>query len=233
MQFPFDKVPDEHRASEANPDNRQTQMAEAFRNFQQCIQHCQKAVFFTDEAGVLQRVNPAFERLTGYSSIESVGKDLSWMAAGEPLSQTYREIWQNIFEGKAFSGSLQIRRRDGTSLFIELTAIPVRDTKGRIASLVCTAEEARGRGEIQCQSVSRQAFSSSALAHGTLLDLRDVLVSLREEVRLALDPLSPNDPLRQRLERIRFAVQHATELARGVRDTEPAQQARGATAGAD
>lgn len=233
MPFPFRKAADEPRAPEPRPDNRQTQMAEAFRNFQQCIQHCEKAVFFTDEAGVLQRVNPAFERLTGYSSTESVGKDLSWMTAGEPLSETYREIWQNIFEGKTFSGSLQIRRRDGTPLLIALTAIPVRDTMGRISSLVCTGEEALRRGEPQCQSLHRQCCSSAPLVHRALLELKDVLVSLGEQVQLAMDALSPNHPVRQQLERVRFAAERASELAREMRGPEPPRKAHGATAGAD
>src|SRR5579864_9194365 len=75
----------------ASSDN---QMTEAFRNLQQCVQHCQKAVFFTDGAGLLQRVNPAFEKLTGYTSAESVGKDLSWITAEGPTCKTYRELWK-------------------------------------------------------------------------------------------------------------------------------------------
>jgi PAS domain S-box-containing protein len=229
MQFLFGKSADSHK-SDPHPDNRQTQMAEAFRNFQQCIQHCEKAVFFTDEAGILQRVNPAFERLTGYSATESIGKDLSWMAVGEPLSETYRKIWQDIFEGKTFSGSLQIRRRNGSSIVVELTAIPVRDTKGRITSLVCTGQEARGCGEAQCQSAH---CSSPALARGPLHDLNDVLVSLRKELQLAMDSFPPNHAARQHLERIRFDAERASELTAQIRAPEPPARAHSASAGAD
>ena len=228
MQFPFSKAADHDKAPGPHPDNRHTQMAEAFRNFQQCIQHCEKAVFFTDEAGILQRVNPAFEKLTGYSAIESVGKDLSWMAAGEPLSETYRKIWQDIFEGRRFSGSLQVRRRDGALLCLELTAIPVRDTKGRITSLVCTGEPAHGCGaQCHCREIS------PSLVQATLRDLQDVLVSLGAQAQLALDALPPEHPSRSNLERVRFAVERACELAREMRSPEPPALARGATAGAD
>src|SRR5579864_8734213 len=84
--------------SQSKPDDRQNHMAQVFRSFQQCVQHCPKAVFFTDAAGVLQRVNPAFEKLTGFVSAQSVGKDLSWMAAEGPTFETYRQIWKKIFE---------------------------------------------------------------------------------------------------------------------------------------
>jgi PAS domain S-box-containing protein len=233
MQFPFSKARDEHTRTGPHPDNCKTQMAEAFRNFQQCIQHCDKAVFFTDEAGILQRVNPAFEKLTGYSATESVGKDLSWMAAGEPLSQSYRKIWQDIFEGKTFSGTLHIRRRDGTSLFIQLMAIPVRDTKGRITNLVCTGEEAHACGATQCQSAQHQCRPAPTLAFRPLHDLNDVLVSLSREVQSAIRSLPPDTALRQQLERIRFDAERAADLARAACSPEPPAQARAATAGAD
>jgi PAS domain S-box-containing protein len=240
MQFPFSKAPDSHKARDfhkapdAQPENRQTQMAEAFRNFQQCIQHCERAVFFTDEAGILQRVNPAFERLTGYSSMESVGKDLSWIAAGEPLSETYRKIWQDIFEGRTFSGSVQIRRRDGTLLCIELTAIPVRDTKGRITNLVCTGQEAFGRGENQSRTAGCQNCGAIASrSRAALEEIDNLLMSVRPDVGLAMDLLPPGHPARQHLERIRFAVERGCELAHGLCGPEQPLQTRGASAGAD
>ena len=83
----------EQKTSLRTCDPRHSQMADAFRNFQQCVHRCEKAVFFTDAAGLLQRVNPAFEQLTGYSSLEVVGKDLSWLAAEGPSSKAYRQIW--------------------------------------------------------------------------------------------------------------------------------------------
>ena len=91
MEYPTSNEP------QSNPEAPQNQMAQVFRNFQQCIQYCQKAVFFTDAAGILQRVNPAFEKLMGFASAESVGKDLSWMAAEGPSSDAYRRIWREIF----------------------------------------------------------------------------------------------------------------------------------------
>jgi PAS domain S-box-containing protein len=59
----------------------------ALRNLQYAVNQCQDVIFFTDPAGMIERVNPAFEGCTGYSSGEAVGKDLSWIAAEGPKSE--------------------------------------------------------------------------------------------------------------------------------------------------
>jgi PAS domain-containing protein len=42
---------------------------------------------------MIERVNPAFEELTGYASVEAVGQDLSWIAADGPKSEAIWEPW--------------------------------------------------------------------------------------------------------------------------------------------
>jgi len=198
----------------SSPDSRHTQMAEAFRNFQQCIQHCQKAVFFTDAAGILQRVNPAFEKLTGYGSNESVGKDLSWMAADGPASESYRRIWHEIYENRAFRGTLEVRRRDGNCLQMELTAIPVRDTKGLITSLVCTGRDMCEEQGVEVKlSEARKLNAIATLARAVAHDLNNTLMVISGCSEMALEGLAHDNPLWRRLHEIKSAAQRAGELA--------------------
>lgn len=195
-------------------DSRQTQMADAFRNLQQCVQTCHKAVFFTDAAGILQRVNPAFERLTGYPSFESVGKDLSWIAADGPESESYRRLWHEIYENSAFRGVIEVRRRDGNSLQMELTAIPVRDRDGQITSLVCTGRDLReGQGVEVKLSEARKLNAIATLARAVAHDLNNTLMVISSSSELALDGVSHEDPLWRRLHEIHGAAQRACELA--------------------
>jgi len=197
---------------QGTPEDRQNQMAQVFRNFQQCVQHCQKAVFFTDASGILQRVNPAFEKLTGFVSAESVGKDLSWMAAKGPTSDSYRQIWKKIFEDHAFCGRLEVRRRDGHSFMMELTAIPVRDAKGRINSLLCTGQDAREAEAARSQGRQVASARARSLAH----DLNNTLMLINSCAQLSLDEVGAHHPLRRRLEEIKNAAHRACELGQGM-----------------
>jgi PAS domain-containing protein len=84
-------------------------MAASLRNLRHAVDQCQDAIFTCDPAGVIERVNPAFEKITGYSSLETIGKDLSWIAAEGPRSDSYRRIWEQVFQERTYRGSLQVR----------------------------------------------------------------------------------------------------------------------------
>jgi PAS domain S-box-containing protein len=171
-------------------------------------------VFFTDAAGILQRVNPAFEKLTGFASTESVGKDLSWMAAEGPSSDSYRRIWHEIFENRAFRGTLEVRRRDGNCFPMELTAIPVRDTKGQVTSLVCTGQDTREAEAVQAEL--REARNLSTRVRTVARDLNNALTVISGCTEVALEGLSSDHPLWRTLQEIRSASQQAGELSRDM-----------------
>jgi len=79
-------------------------MAEALRNLQHAVAQCHDAVFITASTGVLTRVNAAFEQLTGHSSVELIGKDLSLITKDGGQSSEYQQIWRDIFEEKRYRG---------------------------------------------------------------------------------------------------------------------------------
>jgi two-component system, cell cycle sensor histidine kinase and response regulator CckA len=207
----------EQKTSLPTSDPSRSQMADAFRNFQQCVHRCEKAVFFTDAAGLLQRVNPAFEQLTGYTSLEIVGKDLSWLAAQGPSSKAYRQIWHEIFENRAFRGDLEVRRKDGSSFQMEFTAIPVRDTKGQITSLVCTGQDMLQEHELEIQLAEARRLSAVAvLARAFAHDLNNLMMVITGCTELALDGALPESPMSKHLQEIRTASQRASELSRDM-----------------
>lgn len=48
------------------------------RSLQHAVTQSHGAIFMTDGAGIVSRLNPTFEKLTGYSSLQIIGKDLSF-----------------------------------------------------------------------------------------------------------------------------------------------------------
>jgi PAS domain S-box-containing protein len=88
-----------------------TRIAEALRSLQHAVAQCHDAVFISDATGVLTRVNAAFERLTGHSSMELIGKDLSFMMEGGGQSSDYQQIWRHVFEEKRYEGSLEMKTK--------------------------------------------------------------------------------------------------------------------------
>ena len=107
-------------------DPRPTQMAEALRNLQRAVAQCHDAIFIADAAGIITRVNAAFEQLTGQSSLELVGKDLSVITEGGAHCQDYQQIWRSIFEGKQYTGTLKLKTKSAAFFEGEVTITPVQ-----------------------------------------------------------------------------------------------------------
>ncbi len=190
-------------------------MAIALRNLQHAVNQCQDVIFLTDPAGVIERVNPAFEKLTGYSSVETVGQDLSWIVAEGPSSESYRKIWEQLFQGRTYRGDLQIRRKDGDPCELDVLIAPVRDSKGRTASMLCTGRDTSERRELETQlSHARRMDAMGTLAGGVVHDFNNMLMVISAYAELGLDSLPKKHPLRRNLQEILGASRRASELTR-------------------
>src|SRR5438874_9532261 len=148
-------------------------MAKAFRNLQCAVTQSHDAVFITDAAGLISRVNPAFEKLTSYSSIEVIGKDMSLLIADGPQSGDYGQIWNRIFQQRAFSGPVRLKKKSGEHCDTDMTLTPLSDGRGQITNVVCSCQVLRdgtevvrvssalGRLLLDCEPIKTAAASST------------------------------------------------------------------------
>lgn len=84
-----------------------------------------------DCAGLVRRVNPAFERNTGFSAARLVGRSLRLLhdpSEGEP---SYDAIWAQLQETGHWSGQLRTRRADGQHNFGWCSINAVQSAQGR------------------------------------------------------------------------------------------------------
>ncbi len=93
------------------------------------------AVVITDPRGTIRYVNPAFEKITGYSREEIDGQPLSVLNSGtaEPLPLGMQEAMKG--EG-GWTGRLTGKRKDGTLYEEECTYAPIRSASGEIVNYV-------------------------------------------------------------------------------------------------
>src|SRR3989338_766025 len=74
-----------------------------------------EAVEVSDKSGVIQYVNPAWEKTTGWKSEEVVGKSTSKiLKSGIYNKNFYREVLQTISKGKTYQAELINKRKDGS-----------------------------------------------------------------------------------------------------------------------
>jgi diguanylate cyclase (GGDEF)-like protein/PAS domain S-box-containing protein len=70
-------------------------------------------VMITDADRHIVEVNPAFTRITGYSSEEVQGKDPHMLASGRHDHDFYRELWEDIGNNGHWEGEIWNRRKNG------------------------------------------------------------------------------------------------------------------------
>lgn len=95
-----------------------------------------EGIMLTDFDGRIEYVNPAMERLTGYSNSEVLGLNPRLWQSGRTSPALYHEMWDRIKRGGIWQGELVNRRKDGTLYDAALTVAPLTDANGAIAGFV-------------------------------------------------------------------------------------------------
>ncbi|MBE7437804.1 MAG: EAL domain-containing protein [Spirochaetales bacterium] len=99
------------------------------------------AVMITDREGRISWVNAAWERLTGYSPEEVIGKLPSIIKSGAHEPEYYRNLWTTILEGQVWRGELINQRRDGSLYTEEQTITPLLDESGQITHFIAIKQD--------------------------------------------------------------------------------------------
>jgi PAS domain S-box-containing protein len=159
-------------------------------------------VVITDTAGAIQYVNDAFGRQNGYDVADVRGKNPRILKSGQTDPAVHAALWQALTAGRAFSGTVVNRRKDGSTYEAILTVAPVHDASGTVRHYVSThrdvterrqAEEALRRSEAELRAlVDRAVFGIyRSTPEGRLLMANQALVETlgygSPEELLALD----------------------------------------------
>src|SRR5690606_28851943 len=79
---------------------------EPFRLASAVLEAAQQAVMITDLDGRILRVNPAFERITGYSAAEAIGETPRMLSSGQQSAEFYTRMWAALREHGHWQGEL-------------------------------------------------------------------------------------------------------------------------------
>jgi len=91
-----------------------------------------EAIMITDCDNCIVEVNPAFTRMTGYTSEEVCGQNPKILSSGGVTPEEYRAMWHAIREQDFWQGEMWDRRKDGEIYPKLLTISVVRNAQGDI-----------------------------------------------------------------------------------------------------
>jgi PAS domain S-box-containing protein len=109
------------------------------------VNQVDQAIVITDRLGNIFYVNPAFEKLTGYSAAEAAGQNLRILKSGRQDAAFYKDLWATITAGRTWHGEMINRRQDGSLYTEEMTITPVLDPAGEIVHYIAVKQDVTER----------------------------------------------------------------------------------------
>ncbi len=111
------------------------------RNLTRAVEQSPAAIIITDYKSVIEYVNPAFSRMSGYSPTEVIGQNPSILQSGRASADIYKEIWKTIKDGNEFKGELINRNKNGELFWQAVSISPIRDASGKISHFLGIQED--------------------------------------------------------------------------------------------
>ncbi len=165
------------------------------------IQQLAETVVITDTDGVIEYVNPACERLLGYTAAEVRGRTPAVWRGTAHDKTFYAELWAAIRAGTVWRGSLHNRARDGAEIEEEAIISPVFDDGGRIINFVKIARDVREQRRMQSIAATVETMNNIGYVFaGVQHEIGNAVTALKIAVKLLGNNL--RDASRARMDEI-------------------------------
>jgi diguanylate cyclase (GGDEF)-like protein/PAS domain S-box-containing protein/hemerythrin-like metal-binding protein len=100
------------------------------------FEHAAEGIMITDSRGRIEAINPAFQRITGYSPAEAVGASANLLRSGLHEASFYQSLWRSVMAHGRWRGEIVNRRKNGEVFPAWLSITVIRDGDGRVARMV-------------------------------------------------------------------------------------------------
>jgi len=190
----------------------------ALRMRDRAIQAVTQGILITDatqDDHPIVYASPGFERLSGYSAAEVIGRNCRFLQGpgSDPTART--KLHEAVRRGEACTVELLNFRKDGTAFWNLLALSPVIDAAGKLTNFVGLQTDVTERRTLEAQFLQAQKMEAvGRLAGGVAHDFNNVLSVILSYAEMIAADLQPDEPLRADIEEIRTAGVRATDLTR-------------------
>jgi PAS domain S-box-containing protein len=160
------------------------------------VDQVEEGVAISDWRGLVEYVNPGFERLTGTPREDLIGQRIFETVDGE--IRTAME--EALSEGKVWSGRLSRNRSDGARYEVEVSLSPVKDSSGKIINYVDVERDITRQVKIEAELHQAEKLEAiSTLAGGIAHDFNNIIAGIIGFAEIMIEDTPEESPMHRRL----------------------------------
>lgn len=169
----------------------------------------------TDLNGKMIYVNRAFEKASGYTKDELLGKNPRIFGSGKNSSKFWDKMWTTISSGKEWVGEIENQRKNGEPYFTQLLISPILDKYGKVTGYFGIHRDLTDKRTLERQLIHTQKMESiGTLAAGIAHEVGNPLASISALVQVA--QRMNNDPFVN--EKLGLVKSQVTRISKIIRD---------------
>lgn len=174
-------------------------------------------IFITDINGNIQYANPSFERITGFSREDAIGKNLSLLKNGNGDNAFYAAMWNTLKEGGVWQGNLTNVKKDGSKYEEYLSITPVLDSSGKVVNYVASMRDITNELKMEKHLSQKQKMEAvGTLAGGIAHDFNNILQSIIGFAQLAIFHPKDSKKSNEYMKNILVAGERARKLVEQI-----------------
>jgi len=143
----------------------------------------------TDRYGIITYVNHKFCQIMHYEASELVGQRFNLVSSHYHSKSFFDRMWEQISAGEVWNHEIQNKTREGTSVWLDATIVPVLDNQGVPESYIAIYSDVTARFR---QSINEQKIRSSSLIDGQEKERKNIARELHDGLGQMLTALKFN-----------------------------------------
>ncbi|MBF0190973.1 MAG: PAS domain S-box protein [Magnetococcales bacterium] len=183
------------------------------RRLASAIEQTEDMVLVADTGGVIQYVNQAFCRVTGYTADEVISRNITILDAGEFKQEIADEIERTLAVGQTWKGHFLNRKKDGSLFDVESSISPVKSPDGSVRNYVAVYRDITRQLRMERQLRQAQKMKAiGTLAGGIAHDFNNLLGIILGYTELVMGKIPASDQKYQDLQDVFLAGKRAKDL---------------------
>jgi two-component system cell cycle sensor histidine kinase/response regulator CckA len=188
---------------------------EAHRRLATVVEQAAESIVITELDGTIVYVNPAFERSSGYTTEEVIGKNPRIFNSGKQTVEFYKQLWATIGEGGVWQGHFINLRKDQSQYEEEATISPVRDASGTIINYAAIKRDVTVEVALADQLLHAQKIEAiGTLAGGVAHDFNNLLQAMLSIVQLLKRKIAESPSQVDHLKQLEKTIRRGSNLTR-------------------